>query len=219
MQRARQAALLAERRTARELTRREFVSYAGAALGGALFNHPCASAAGVAARGSAAADAIWGADGAATRIIHSLQHLSQAAFRAVDFAVTRYGAKPCRVVSQRSPYPDIRKSPVSAGCTLYFSPDPHDYAKDGPVDCGANGRLYYGRWQGNDCLNFGSPIYARNAQRIALSGEGPTSVLNGQGMTPFSGSGNASTCWWTYKGLVGKYGCVDASTPSGQYPN
>ena len=103
---------------------------------------------------------------------------------------------------------------LAPNCTIYFSPDPRDYAKDGPVDCGANGKLYYCRWQGNDCLNFGSPIYARNATRIALTGEGPTSVLNGQGMTPFAGSGNASTCWWTYKGIIGKYGCVDARTPS-----
>src|SRR6185312_14193282 len=177
---------------------------------------------------------IWGTDGAATRIIRSLQHLSQAAFRAVDFPVTGHGARPCRVIPQRSPYSD--NSPVSAGaeltaapgsfdsrpaflaaiaachaagggrvlvpagtwycagpivllsdvhfhlsagCTIYFSPDPRDYAKDGPVDCGPNG----------------------------------------QGMTPFSGSGNASTCWWTYKGILGKYGCLDAATPSGQYTN
>jgi polygalacturonase len=103
---------------------------------------------------------------------------------------------------------------LAAGCTIYFSPHPRDYAKDGPMDCGANGRLYYGRWQGNDCLNFGSPIYARNATHIALTGEGPSSVLNGQGMTPFAGRGKPRSCWWTYKGIVGKYGCIDASTPS-----
>ncbi len=108
---------------------------------------------------------------------------------------------------------------LAAGCTIYFSPHPRDYAKDGPVDCGANGRLYYGRWQGNDCLNFGAPIYAHNATRIALTGEGPSSVLNGQGMTAFAGQGNASTCWWTYKGTIGKYGCVDASTPSQAFTN
>jgi len=285
MQRSWQAALPAEHRAARELTRRRFVTYAGAALGGTLLNVQRASAVDAPAPGSSTgdptsgsaargADAIWGTDGAATRIIRSLQHLSQAAFRAVDFPVTGHGARPCRVIPQRSRYSD--KSPVSAGaeltaapgsfdsrpaflaaiaachaagggrvlvpagtwycagpivllsdvhfhlsagCTIYFSPDPRDYAKDGPVDCGPNGHLYYGRWQGNDCLNFGSPVYARNAQRIALTGEGPTSVLNGQGMTPFSGSGNASTCWWTYKGILGKYGCLDAATPSGQYTN
>ncbi|MFP3615715.1 endopolygalacturonase, partial [Paraburkholderia sp. SIMBA_050] len=26
---------------------------------------------------------------------------------------------------------------LSANCTIYFSPNPADYAKDGPVDCGA----------------------------------------------------------------------------------
>jgi polygalacturonase len=108
---------------------------------------------------------------------------------------------------------------LAAGCTIYFSPHPSDYAKDGPVDCGANGRLYYGRWQGNDCLNFGAPIYARNATHIAITGVGPSCVLNGQGMTPFAGHGSASTCWWTYKGNSGKYGCLDSTTPSQAYNN
>ena len=261
-----------------ELTRREFVTLGGAALGGALLAVPRAGAAATAAPQptTPSTDPIWGTDGAATRIIQSLQHISQRAFRSAEFPVTRYGAKPCRVIAQKNPYSDPQQSPLSAGadlttaphsfdsrpaflaaiaachaagggrvvvpsgtwycagpivllsdvnfhlsadCTVYFSPDPRDYAKDGPVDCGANGHLYYCRWQGNDCVNFGSPIYARNAQRIALTGEGPTSVLNGQGMTPFSGSGNASTCWWTYKGIVGKYGCLGAATPSGAYLN
>lgn len=103
---------------------------------------------------------------------------------------------------------------LSANCTIYFSPVPSDYAKDGPVDCGANGKLYYTRWQANDCLNFGSPVYAYQQNNIALTGEGDTSILNGQAMTPFSGSGNASTCWWTYKGNTGAYGVVSSSTPS-----
>jgi polygalacturonase len=103
---------------------------------------------------------------------------------------------------------------LSQNCTIYFSPDPADYAKDGPVDCGANGKLYYGRWQANDCLNYGAPVYARNQSRIALTGEGDTSILNGQAMTPFAGTGNTSTCWWTYKGTSGAYGVVNASTPS-----
>ncbi|HEP6426046.1 TPA: endopolygalacturonase [Burkholderia cenocepacia] len=102
---------------------------------------------------------------------------------------------------------------LSANCTIYFSPNPADYAKDGPVDCGANGRLYYSRWQANDCLNYGAPVYARNAANIALTGEGPTSVLNGQAMTPFSGSGANSVCWWTYKGSSGAYG-ASATVPA-----
>ena len=103
---------------------------------------------------------------------------------------------------------------LSQNCTIYFIPDPADYAKDGPVDCGANGQLFYGRWQANDCLNYGAPIYARNQTRIAVTGEGDNSVFNGQAMTPFAGSGNTSTCWWTFKGNAGVYGVVDASTPS-----
>ena len=261
-----------------DLSRREFVTYGGAALGGTLFGtHIATAGTTVTSSGSTGpADPIWGTRGAASVIIRSLQHISQSAFPAVDFPVTRYGAKECRVVAQSNPYTGSVPSPTSAGaehtaapnsfdsrpaflaaisacstagggrvlvpagtwycagpivlasqvnfhlaanCTLYFSPNPRDYAKDGPVDCGANGKLYFGRWQGNDCVNFGAPIYARNARNIALTGEGPTSVLNGQGMTPFAGSGNASTCWWTYKGIMGKYGSVAATTPTAIYPN
>ena len=107
---------------------------------------------------------------------------------------------------------------LSANCTIYFSPNPADYAKDGPVDCGPNGRLYYSRWQTNDCLNFGAPVYARNAIHIGLTGEGPSSILNGQAMTPFAGSGASSVCWWTYKGSSGVYG-GGASVPSQAYAN
>ena len=108
---------------------------------------------------------------------------------------------------------------LSANCTIYFSPNPADYAKDGPIDCGANGKLYYSRWQANDCLNYGSPVYARNQTNIALTGEGDTSVLNGQAMTPFAGTGNTSTCWWTFKGNSGAYGFAGSSTPSQAYSN
>ncbi|MFL9910725.1 glycoside hydrolase family 28 protein [Paraburkholderia sp. RL17-337-BIB-A] len=108
---------------------------------------------------------------------------------------------------------------LSANCTIYFSPNPADYAKDGPVNCGANGNLFYSRWQANDCLNYGSPVYARNQTNIALTGEDATSILNGQAMTPFAGTGNTSTCWWTYKGSNGAYGCVNSSTPSQAYIN
>jgi polygalacturonase len=272
MQHSLRDALAADWRGAHDMSRREFVTYGGAGLAGVLLGAQHAAAAtGFSAipPPTRSADPIWGADGAATRIIRSLQHLSQKTFPAADFPVTRYGARPCRVVAQRNPY--TGRSPLSAGaeltaapgsfdsrpaflaaigachaagggrvlvpagtwycagpivllsrvnfhlaagCTLYFSPDPRDYAKDGPVDCGTNGRLYYGRWQGNDCLNFGPMVYARNATRIALTGEGPSSVLNGQAMTPFAGRGNASSCWWTYKGAVGRYGCLDAMTPS-----
>ncbi len=102
---------------------------------------------------------------------------------------------------------------LSANCTIYFSPNPADYAKDGPFACGANGHLYYSRWQGNDCLNFGSPIYAYKAKKIAITGEGPTSILNGQAMAPFAGTGATSTCWWTYKGST----AVASSSTPGTY--
>ncbi len=102
---------------------------------------------------------------------------------------------------------------LSANCTIYFSPNPADYAKDGPFACGANGHLYYSRWQGNDCINFGSPIYAYKAKKIAITGEGPTSILNGQAMTPFAGSGATSTCWWTWKGST----AVASSSTPGTY--
>jgi polygalacturonase len=115
---------------------------------------------------------------------------------------------------------------LSANCTIYFSPNPADYAKDGPYATIANGSLYYSRWQGNDCLNFGSPIYAYKAQKIAITGEGATSILNGQAMTPFAGSGATSTCWWTYKGSTtaansskpGTYGFASGQ-PSQATPN
>jgi polygalacturonase len=254
-------------------SRRKFVVYGSAALGSALRGSYRAAAEN---SPTPTADPIWGVNGAATAILRSLQHLSQAAFPAVDFPVTRHGARPCRVVTQHNVYTDpllssrsagaeLTAAPgsfdsrpaflaaiaachtagggrvripsgnwycarpivllshvnfhLAAGCTIYFSPYPGDYAKDGPVDCGASGRLYYSRWQGNDCLNFGAPVYARNATHIALTGEGPSSVLNGQGMTPFAGSGNTSTCWWTYKGNIGRYGCLDAATPSQAYTN
>ncbi|HEY4297338.1 MAG TPA: glycoside hydrolase family 28 protein [Paraburkholderia sp.] len=108
---------------------------------------------------------------------------------------------------------------LSANCTIYFSPNPADYAKDGPVNCGANGNLFYSRWQANDCLNFGAPVYARNQNNIAITGEDATSVLNGQAMTPFAGTGNTATCWWTFKGSSGAYGCAGSSTPSQAYVN
>lgn len=108
---------------------------------------------------------------------------------------------------------------LSANCTIYFSPNPADYAKDGPYDCGSNGKLYYSRWQADDCLNFGAPVYAYQQTHIALTGEDQTSVLNGQAMTPFAGSGSTSTCWWTWKGTSGAYGCTGSSTPSQAYVN
>jgi polygalacturonase len=68
---------------------------------------------------------------------------------------------------------------LTAGCTIYFSPNPADYAKNGPYRT-ANGNLYWTRWQANDCLNFGSPIYAYQQKNIAVTADDNTCVLNGQ---------------------------------------
>ncbi|WP_080180301.1 glycoside hydrolase family 28 protein [Paraburkholderia tropica] len=108
---------------------------------------------------------------------------------------------------------------LSANCTIYFSPNPADYAVDGP-HATANGHLYWTRWQANDCLNFGSPIYAYQQQNIGLTGEGDSSILNGQSMTPAQANGaTPSFCWWTFKGTNGAYGCASSSTPSQAYVN
>lgn len=258
-------------------TRRAFIVLTGTSAGATLLGGLSACGGSVSA-GSAppvVQDPIWGTSGAATRIIASLQGVTQSMFAARDYVVTQYGAQPCAVVAATNPYtgaaslaspgsgqtnaaasfdsrpaflaaiqacnaagggrvvvpsgtwycagPIVLLSNVnfhlSANCTIYFSPNPADYAKDGPVDCGANGKLFYSRWQANDCLNYGSPVYARNQTNIALTGEDATSVLNGQAMTPFAGSGNTATCWWTYKGSNGAYGCVNSSTPSQVYLN
>jgi polygalacturonase len=108
---------------------------------------------------------------------------------------------------------------LSANCTIYFSPNPSDYAKDGPFDCKTNGKLYLTRWESNDCLNFGSPIYAYKQSNIAITGEDASSILNGQAMIAFTGSGNSSTCWWTYKGNAGEYGVTSSVTPSQAWSN
>ena len=129
---------------------------------------------------------------------------------------------------------------LAANCTIYFSPNPADYAKDGPFNCGANGNLYYSRWQGNDCLNFGSPIYAKDATNIAVTGTDRTSVLNGQALIPFASTTglaaivngvsvqnpaaptsingtSTATCWWTMKGTANTYGFVSTTaTPVSQ---
>ncbi|HXZ07188.1 MAG TPA: glycoside hydrolase family 28 protein, partial [Paraburkholderia sp.] len=108
---------------------------------------------------------------------------------------------------------------LSSGCTIYFSPNPADYAKNGPHKT-ANGNLYHTRWQANDCLNFGSPIYAFRQHNIAVTADDNTGVLNGQAMTPIQLSTQVPTsCWWTFKGSSSTYGCAGSSTPSQAYAN
>ncbi|MBR7799865.1 glycoside hydrolase family 28 protein [Undibacterium fentianense] len=81
---------------------------------------------------------------------------------------------------------------------VFFSANPADYAKYGDIDCGKNGKLVISRWQGNDCLNYSSMIYAYAETNIALTGEDRTSILDGQGGTPFEDGSGLN--WWSWKG-------------------
>jgi len=90
---------------------------------------------------------------------------------------------------------------LQAGAHIYFSNNPADYAKYGQVDCGANGKLAYSRWQSNDCLNYSSMVYAYGQNNIALTAEDSTCILNGQAGLPFSDDGQ---CWWSWKGGANK---------------
>jgi len=92
---------------------------------------------------------------------------------------------------------------LQAGAQIYFSNNPGDYAKYGPLDCGANGRLVYSRWQSNDCLNYSAMVYAYGQNNIALTAEDSSCILNGQAGLPFSDDGQ---CWWSWKGNSGKPG-------------
>src|SRR6516165_12404040 len=103
---------------------------------------------------------------------------------------------------------------LRSGAQIWFSPNPADYAKYGPHDFGLNGKLVRTRWQGNDCYNFSPMVYAYRQHNIALTGEDHTSILNGQGGTPY----DAATAWWTWKGTVGTAGFVDGQ-PSEVTPN
>jgi polygalacturonase len=86
---------------------------------------------------------------------------------------------------------------LAKGAHVYFSNNPLDYAKYGEYDCGANGKLSMTRWEGNDCLNYSSMIYARGQENIALTGEDWTSILDGQAGVVFADSAD---CWWSWKG-------------------
>ena len=89
---------------------------------------------------------------------------------------------------------------LQAGAQVWFSNNPADYAKYGDTPCGKNGNLVRARWQGNDCLNFSPMVYAHGQENIALTGEDWTSILNGQGGTPFSAG--SDECWWSWKGKL-----------------
>jgi polygalacturonase len=68
---------------------------------------------------------------------------------------------------------------VAKGATLVFSRDPKDYLP-----------LVYTRWEGIECMNYSSQIYADQVENVAITGEG---VLDGQ-----------ADCshWWPWKGRV-----------------
>lgn len=86
---------------------------------------------------------------------------------------------------------------LAANAQVWFSANPADYARHGEYPCGENGNLVISRWQGNDCLNYSPMVYAYGQSNIALTGEDWTSILHGQGGTPFeTGQG----CWWDWKG-------------------
>src|SRR5262252_8149970 len=103
---------------------------------------------------------------------------------------------------------------LQSGAQIWFSPNPADYAKYGLYELGPNGKLVRTRWQGNDCYNFSSMVYAYGQHNIALTGEDQTSILNGQGGTPYDGT----NAWWTWKGSAGTAGYVSGE-PSEGTPN
>lgn len=86
---------------------------------------------------------------------------------------------------------------LSAGAHVYFSNNPADYAKYGSFPCGKNGNLSITRWEGNDCLNFSSMVYAYGQDNIALTGDDWSSILDGQAGVAFADS---TDCWWSWKG-------------------
>jgi len=85
---------------------------------------------------------------------------------------------------------------LAAGAHLYFNNNPLDYARDGDIDCGPNGKLVISRWQSNDCLNYSPMVYAYGQENIALTGD-EGSVIDGMGGVPFKDS---SDCWWGWTG-------------------
>ena len=86
---------------------------------------------------------------------------------------------------------------LSAGAHVYFSNRPADYAKYGKYNCGKNGNLSMTRWEGNDCLNYSSMVYAHGQNNIALTGDDWTAILDGQAGVNFPDS---EYCWWSWKG-------------------
>jgi polygalacturonase len=103
---------------------------------------------------------------------------------------------------------------LKAGAHVYFSNNPADYAKYGAYDCGKNGKLSITRWEGNDCLNFSSMIYAHGQDNIALTGEDNSAILDGQAGVAFDGDPD---CWWSYKGREKPNWAGDIAAGAGNY--
>lgn len=103
---------------------------------------------------------------------------------------------------------------LKAGAHVYFSNNPADYAKYGQFDCGANGKLSMTRWEGNDCLNFSSMVYAYGQKNIALTGEDWTAILDGQAGVSFKDS---PYCWWSWKGREKPGHLSDIAAGSGDW--
>lgn len=101
---------------------------------------------------------------------------------------------------------------LQAGAHIYFSHNPSDYAKYGDFDCGANGKLSITRWEGNDCLNFSSLVYAYGQHNIALTGEDWSSILDGQAGVDWN---DQQECWWSWKGRQKPSSAGDIAAGSG----
>ncbi|MBR7793461.1 glycoside hydrolase family 28 protein [Undibacterium sp. FT147W] len=103
---------------------------------------------------------------------------------------------------------------LNAGAHVYFSNNPADYAKYGKYDCGKNGKLSMTRWEGNDCLNFSSMVYAYGQRNIALTGDDWTAILDGQAGVNFADS---PYCWWSWKGREKPSSVGDIAPGSGDW--
>ena len=84
---------------------------------------------------------------------------------------------------------------LQAGAHVYFSNNP-DRLNYGAFDCGANGKLSITRWEGNDCLNFSSLVYAygqkyRSDRRRWMKYSRWSSGCRWN---------EEAECWWSWKG-------------------
>ena len=70
------------------------------------------------------------------------------------------------------------------------------------------------RWRGNDCYNFSSMmVYAHGQHNVVLTGEDQTSILNGQGGTPYDGvlTHEAGECvpWHYHTQISDSFVCLE----------